>query len=190
MSNQQRDLFGNKTRPKTDRLEADLKRQDKYTFSHRLERLRFLNSIVPPNGMSMFGNIEPIFIFEEARLTYLNGAFIATILLCQAFIEHWLQSYLSGRVETGEIPETLNDVLRQCRQEGFIHKYLIDKIDTLRKVRNPFTHRKSEGYPFLLSRRMFDKKMPPEDILEQDAKDALSIMHTLFLGRGKSSSLT
>ena len=183
MSKTQRDLFGDKAQLQIDKLTSNLQRQDRHTFKSRLERLKFLDSIYP-RGVSMFGRMEPIFIFQEARLTFLNGAFIATILLCQAFIEHWLTSYLSGKIETDELPKTLQGMLQQCRKEGIIHDYLIEKIESLRVVRNPFTHPKSEDHQFVLSRRIFKMNLPPEEILEEDAKNALSLMHTLYLSKG------
>ena len=87
MSKMQRDLFGDRVQPKLDKLATDLQKQDRHTLKFRLARLKFLDSIYP-RGVSMFGQMEPIFIFEEARLSFLNRAFIATILLCQAAIEH------------------------------------------------------------------------------------------------------
>jgi len=183
MDKTQRDLFGDKARPKFDKLATDLQKRDRQTFKSRLERLRYLDSI-SPRGISMFGQMEPIFIFEEASLAFLNGAFIATIILCQAAIEHWLTSYLSGKTEAKELPKTLQNMLKQCQKDGIIHDYLIEKIDSLRLIRNPFTHPKSEEYAFVLSRRIFEIKLPPEEILEEDAKSALSLMHTLYLTKG------
>jgi len=175
----QKDLFGNKAKPKLDKETAELKQLDARTIKNRAERLKYLESIYP-RWVSMFGEMEPIFIFEEARLTFLNGAFISTILLCQAFIEHWLTQYLSSKSDPGEMPKTMEGMLERCRKDGLIHEYLVDRIDLLRRIRNPFTHKKRYEHPYLLSRRMFEKKLPPEDVLEQDAKDALALAHTLF----------
>jgi len=125
----------------------------------------------------------PIFIFEEAWLTFLNGAFIATIILCQAAIDHWLKSYLSGEIEADELPKTLQNMIKQCQKDGIIHDYLIEKVDLLRLIRNPFTHPKFEDHPFVLSRRVFEMKLLPEGILEEDAKSALVLMHTLYLAK-------
>ena len=87
MGEGQRDLFGKKVKPPRDKLKTSLLKNDRITFKSRLDRLRFLESLLAPNT-GIFGSMEGVSLFGEARLAYLNGAYIATILVCQAFIEH------------------------------------------------------------------------------------------------------
>lgn len=71
----QKDLFGNKTQSTYDKLVDNLQKHDNRTLKNRVERLKFLNTICPSN-ISMLGDMESIFILQEARLTFLNGAFM------------------------------------------------------------------------------------------------------------------
>jgi hypothetical protein len=193
MEEVQRDLFGKKVKPKYDKLAQALKNNDKQTFEARLKRLRYLDNMLPPDS-GMAGLMEPVQIFEEARLAFLNGAFIATILLCQAFIEHWLAGYISATSKKAEIPSTLEGMLKLCSKEGLMHTYIVEKINYIRLVRNPLTHPKSFDYPYSLSQRLFKmireegdmierrtKNTDIGDLLEQDAKSAIEIMHILFV---------
>jgi hypothetical protein len=75
----------------------------------------------------------------------------------------------------------MQNLLKQCRKDGKIHDYLLEKIDYLRTIRNPFTHPKSASHPLRLSRRMLEIVLPPEESIEEDAKNALCLRHTLFL---------
>jgi hypothetical protein len=175
----QKDLFGKTINPVRDKEKIALKKHDINTFDSRLVRLKYLDSLQTPT--SMFGNMEPIYMFDEARLTYLNGAFIATVLLCQAFVEHWLSGYISGKHKNSKTAITLDGMLKQCRKEGLLHEYLIEKIDTLRLVRNPYTHPKSYDYPYSLSKRLIKMYAEPAEIMEQDARNAIEVMHAILL---------
>ena len=176
----QKDLFGNKAATRRiDKAAAALRVHDKDTFANRLARYKLLESLAP-HGYSALGAFEPLFVFEEARLCFLNGAFIATVVLCQAFIEHWLTGYASRGGDDQELPRTLDGMLKYCRREGLLHDYLIDRIDQLRAKRNPFTHRKDMDHPLLLWRRAMALQATPAELLEQDAKDAVSLAHTIM----------
>ena len=193
MAEIQRDLFGNEIEPEFDNLRVELELIEGNTFESRLKRFKYLDSLRSPytceygcSDIGMVGNTEANLLYEEAGLAFINGTFIATILLCQAFIEHWLTEYISRKRNLAEIPKSLEGMLKLCRKEGLMHIYLVEKINNVRLVRNPFTHPKPYEYPHSISQRLLEMKTNPktkmhaEDLLEQDAKNAIDIMHTIL----------
>ncbi|MCG3118072.1 MAG: hypothetical protein ALAOOOJD_00206 [bacterium] len=127
----------------------------------------------------MVAGIETIAVFHEARLTFISGAFAATIMLSQAFIEHWLQALLGNNGFENAAKRGLKSIIKCCRDNHLLNDYLLGKIDHLRQTRNPFSHLKPTAHPFTLSQRLFLEKKQPNEILEKEAKDALGLMYTI-----------
>jgi hypothetical protein len=178
----QKDLFGHVIKRRTSRLESLLTRIDRESYQIRLERLKYIESI-KPKGLGMAGSIEAIFIFQEAGWAYLNGAFISTILLSQAFVERRLQDYMSSKGLEAEGKKGAQTIINYCRKHHLVNEFLLKKFDRLRQVRNPLVHLKAIDHPFTLGRRSFGEQKQPTDILERDAKEALSLMYTILTTR-------
>jgi hypothetical protein len=54
---------------------------------------------------------------------------------------------------------------------------LLNKVDQLRLIRNPFVHLKSFGHEHTIGQRSLKQRMPPEALLETAAKEALIAMY-------------
>ena len=183
-----KDLFGNKIikKKRMTKLEKFLSKYDKDSFDDRLARLKYLNQIMPKE-FGIAADPETVFVFSEAKMSYINGEFIATILLAQAFIERKLQMHYESFGLEKIAKRGLKAIVSHARKNNILHIYLLEKIDILRKKRNPFTHFKSFENEFNLSQRMFKelKKTTefckPYQMLENDAKEAISLMYTIFL---------
>lgn len=187
MTEIQRDLFGNAVKPESDHLAIELDLIDGQSFESRLKRFRYLDKLREPDTCqfecSDIGMVttEMSLLFKEAGLAFVNGAFIATILLCQSFIEHWLADYISqNRKLTKQSVDKLSKMLEVCREEGLLHNYLVGKIDDIRLKGNPFKHQKPYGHPHSVYQRSLERKIDAEDLLEQDAKNAIEIMYSIL----------
>jgi hypothetical protein len=77
---QNKNLFGVKLKQKKTSLERKLVKYDISTFQDRLERLKFLNGVFP-KGFSFFSDFETAFVFDETKMAFINGEFIATLTL-------------------------------------------------------------------------------------------------------------
>jgi hypothetical protein len=183
----EKDLFGNKVKKKRKtRLENSLKKYDSSSFEDRLQRLTFLNNIFP-KGYGIIGDQETVYVFSEAKMAFINGEFISSILLAQAFIERKLQIHYKSFGLEKVAKRGLKSIIDYARKNNLLNSYLIDKIDSLRKKRNPFLHIKPYDYEFNLSQRIFNDLKnsktfrQPIEILEADAKDAISLMYTIFI---------
>ena len=177
------DLFGNEVAQADHPLAQGLAGYDESTFAARLTRLEYLHSVFPEN-YSFLMSMSSYYVFEEARQAFINGEMVATVLLSQAFIEHWLQAQLESKGYIfGRSKQGLSYILKCLRSKGLLHGFLIDKIDDLRKLRNPFVHLRPFDDPQEISRRSVDAQKAPDEVLEKDAKDALSLMYRIAISR-------
>lgn len=170
-----KDLFGNDVLPTVDPAEEELNNYDSYSFNERLRRLKYINQVFP-FGRRVYGSDESYRIFDEAIQSFIFGQYIGTIILAQAFIERRIQEYFNLRLDEKRSKETLNNLLQEFKQTGFIDDVFIERIDKLRKKRNIFTHRKQPLHEHSLMARAFEEEMAPDELLERDAKEAVSLM--------------
>jgi hypothetical protein len=155
---------------------------DRETLPARLDRLRHLQTIFP-KGYSFLSALETAFVFDEAKMTYINGEFIATILLAQAHIEHRLQGYVASRGGCRLAKAGLARITEFLRTHDFLHVFLLDRIDRLRKIRNPFTHLQDSDYPYSLTRRSLERHNDWAETLREDAEFALTLMYEIAVTR-------
>jgi len=176
------DLFGNEIKKKTYKstTEKELISYDKILFPQRFERLKFVKKY-NPKGFSMFGDMEFVFTFNEIQKCYVNGHFIATIVLSQSFLEKLLGIHLSKKGLEKETKYGLEKMIKVATRENILHPKVLELLNCLRLKRNPFIHSKSWDYPHTLSKRSFENKLRPEEQLEKDATEAMSLLYTIFI---------
>jgi len=174
----QKDLFGKPVRRRKDRLEAALEKYDRETLLDRVERLRWVDKVFP-KGYDFMMPPETAYIFDEAKMAFLNGEFIATLLLASAFVEHWLGIPLQSKGFHKEAQKGLGAIIECARANNLVHGYLLDKADHLREIRNPFVHLKPFAHKHSIMQRAMNGLSHPVEIMENDAKEALSIMYTI-----------
>ncbi len=175
-----KDLFGNKIKKRKTQLEKSLAKYDRDSFEDRLKRLRFLNKIFP-KGYGFISDPETIYIFDEAKMAFINGEFIATLILSQAYIERNLQKYFSTLGLKKDAKRGLKYMIDYARKHKLINEYILNKIDILRNKRNPFSHLKPYEYKFNITQRMFSEMKEPLPILERDAEEAISLMYHISI---------
>jgi hypothetical protein len=182
----QTDLFGNKPIKKITKFETALKKYDKETISERIERLKYINTLLPDEYM-FGGDPETIFIFDEAKMAFINGQFISTILLSQAYIERRLQIHYNSIGLDTIAKKGLKAILEHAKKNKTVHHFLLPKIDELRKIRNPFVHLKDYEHDYNLSQRIFKNIKEGKfykdftEIIYDDSKEAIRLMYAIFL---------
>ena len=171
-----KDLFGNPLRPRRRRYEATLAASDKETLSERAARLRWLSSVSP--RVYMLGlQIETAIVLQETQVSFVNGSFVAVIVLAGAFMEHWFAGSLAKRGFEKEASRGLAAAIKCARVNKLVDPLILDGADRLRLIRNPFVHLKDHDHEYTIGQRMM--KPQPRDILsmlESDAKDAVVAM--------------
>lgn len=181
-TSREKDLFGYTKKTRRPRLEAAILRHDRETLDGRVQRLRHLQTIFP-KGYGFLSSLETAFLFDEAKMSYINGQFIATILLAQAHIEHGLQSYVAQRGESRLASAGLAKITKFLRRHNLVHTFLLDRIDRLRKIRNPFTHLPDWDSPHTLTRRAAQRQHDWSATLRDDAEFSLALMYEMAVTR-------
>jgi hypothetical protein len=108
-------------------------------------------------------------------------------LLAQAFIERKFQMHYNSIGLENISKRGLSAIVSHAKKNKTIHNFLLERVDLLRKKRNPFVHLKEYTHEFNLSQRIFkriEEKKPfkqPLEIIFEDAKEAISIMYAVFL---------
>jgi len=169
-----KDLFGdNIIEPENDYV-AYLKLYDKQTIDERVRRLKYLDKIKSDGYLMTSGDLEIGYTYQEVQFAFLNGHFLSTLVLAQAFIEKMLQSYfLDNKIKCRK---TFDAMLKFAKEYELFNDYIIRKLDFIRLIRNPITHIKSWEYEHSLNRRSYTEKKHPLKKLEEDARLAISIL--------------
>ncbi len=176
----EKDLFGNIKRKRKTKLETSLEKSDSYTYPARLERLLYIDKITPKH-ISFLYSVEMHYLHFEAIKSFINGQFVAVLLLSQSFIEHWLED----RIEESKIKRygnhSLAIVIKAMKEKNSTNINLLNKIDRLRKIRNPFVHYKPSNYEFNVMNLSIPNKIMPDDVLYKEAKEAISLLYQVCI---------
>ncbi len=176
----ERDLFGNVIRTKKPRLQTALEKYDRDTLRERLDRLQFLQAFYPKKYWFAM-TVESASIFGEARMAFINGEYISTILLAVCFAEHWLGGFLQTKGYARRSYSSLVIIINTLKRNELVSDYILSRLDRLRQIRNPFVHIKEIDHPNKLERRLIIEGLPPHELLEKDAKEALSLMYQIAI---------
>lgn len=133
--------------------------------------------MLPKGGMLMPS--DSAIVFTEARSTFVDGYFIAATVLAAAFAEHWMSGVLSSKGFEKEAARGLSSCIRCARRNGLWAEFILDRLEHLRQIRNPFIHLKEFAHPYNLSQRSWGAGRAPGDVVEEDAKFALETILTL-----------
>lgn len=145
----------------------------------RLIRFRYLTDLgrlLGRNGTMIFGGHAASLAYGEARSSFVNGNFIATIFLCQCLVEHVLASFLhAGRLK--ELPRKVHfsETLRHCKERGFLSNQEEREVIRLSSLRNPLMHFQHFNEPSNLTRRSVDSGELVDELLERDAYFAMGV---------------
>ncbi len=165
----------------SDWVEAWLRGSDEQSFDERCRRLRRTIAVYPDHDLFMPGSSQDV--FAEARTTFVNGDFASTLLVAQAFIEHRLQHWVAARGEHKLAKKGPSANLEYCRTEVVLNEIVIDGLDELRRVRNPFAHLRPFDDPDSLFQRVLNRMEEPDAVMEDDAFRAFTLMLTVATTR-------
>jgi hypothetical protein len=157
-----------------DRLLLALAESDALRRAGRAERIEWLSLHRRLPG-AMFGRSETMRILSEAPETFVDGHFVAALLLAMSFIEHTLAEELQllGHVKGSP---NFADAIAIARKNKVFPEDWLRRVDGLRMKRNPFVHLKEPEHEHNMGVRHRILKVHPLRMLEADAKDALELM--------------
>lgn len=160
------------------KLVAALEQSDEMRRSERAERIEWLSTHQISLGF-VVGPMDSMAVLGEARDCFIEGHYIASLLLSVAFIEHTMIDEL---VEHGVAKYGISfiDAIRLSREAELFSPEMLSGADRLREIRNPFAHRKNRDHKHSFGNRFMEEQVHPRSILERDAKAALALMYAFF----------
>lgn len=158
-----------------------LEAEDQARFHGRLGRLKFaVEQYGEPRHQLMTGGMIGYRAFEEARWCFVNGQFIACVVLTQMVLEHMLAGLfrIAGRDDIADAG--FRRLLEEAQTESFISSVEFDKFEGLRKLRNPYSHSRRPLADDSIEMRMLKANAPYEEIVENDASEALQMLFSIL----------
>jgi hypothetical protein len=170
-----KDLFGHEI-PEADEHRQYLREIDEQTLDARVRNLEYICSVAPEGGFVM--PEETWHTFTEARDAFLNGLYVGTLLLTQAFIEHRLQMFLH-QLGDPAAKRGLSAVVNRLKEVRPEYAFLLDKVNSMRRLRNPFAHLKPMGHADSITQQSVRNQMPSGRLLYLKAKESIALMNTV-----------
>lgn len=159
----------------TDQLIESLFRSDEASRGGRAARIRWLSQHIPSIS-GFIAPIEPAVLMEEARQCFVNGQFVAALMLAASFIEHKLADALRVKGLTSD-SHSFASAIQLARSNKVFPVELLDKTDHIRRIRNPFAHRKPDNHEHSLGNRFLSEHVHPQTVIEDDAALAVQAMY-------------
>lgn len=116
--------------------------------------------------------------WSEARGSFINGHFVATVLLCQGMMEHMLASDLEMGIDPMEMPPkaSAKTIRKRSREVGLISPDEERELELLERLRNPLTHHRKVNDPEHIDQQALLEKAHSSDILERNAVFAITLV--------------
>lgn len=145
----------------------------------RVKRFRQLNDLsrdLGRNGTMIFGPAA-ILAWGEARSSFVNGNFVATVLLCQSMVEQLLASFLHGGLMADDLPRRIGfkGTLKRCQDRNLLSDQDSKDLNKLMGLRNPLSHYRHVDDGSSLDRRSIDGREPIETLIQRDAEFAIGL---------------
>lgn len=152
-----------------------LKEQDALSLPYRLARLKFLvENFGEPRHMGL--PQMAYYYVEEAKLCYLNGAFVACVLIVQSALEDILRNFCFI-VPHGHksIEHNFQDLIDESFKRGAINQEEAKSMHEVRQLRNPYVHTKDIMHPKGFLRRCQESNFEKNewDLMKEDAEKAI-----------------
>ena len=160
-----------------DKLIQALEWYDSDTRLKRVERIKWVGQYEILGGI--VGKAEAMSLLGEVRDCYVQGHFIAALILATALIEHVIAEELVY-ANKGKYGITFTKSIKYALEEKLFPPELLAAAEKLRELRNPFAHLKPPNHTHSLGNRYMSQERHPEDVKEEDAKEAVVAMYAYF----------
>ena len=159
-----------------------LENEDRVTRNDRLQRLKWIGSLMPEvNYLGFPGGLLSKYHFEEMRYCFVYGQFLAAVMLGLAYIEHTLAAnfYAAGRNDMERA--NITELLRRALESRWINRDDFDHIDRARELRNALTHFRRPLHEEGIEYRAFILQNDfPYTVLEEDARHVIQAVFRIL----------
>lgn len=119
----------------------------KETVSEGRERRKNLLTSFMHNDYTFATEGYALYFYDEAQWCFINGEFIACILMCQLVCSEMLKAHYRW---TGKIDFVnkagFDQLIKQALSDGFINHEIADKLHSMKRFRNSLEHTKDYNY--------------------------------------------
>ena len=164
------------------KAEQWLDNEDNVKREARLERLRWLESLMPKVDWMLHGTGQMSkYAFDEARYCFIYGQYLGSIILGLAFIEWSLAGafYAAGRIDLERAGIT--SLSKEALNCGWLSQADYDAIEQVREYRNPITHFRPPGHDERVEARAFHESIETYEVIERDARKVMQTVCHLLL---------
>jgi len=154
---------------------------------HRFQTLIALDADFGGSGVCLPGGEAAYLAYTEARSSFVDGNFVATILLAQSLIENLLGGHLVIDDVSREVRQRpartskrlggrpkLNDLIAHAVEAEVLSERDVLNIKRLMDLRNPLIHFRDVGDPQNITRRAMSAGKHSNQIMYEDARFAIS----------------
>lgn len=143
----------------------------------RLHLLADLSRDLSIGGALLPGGTISYRAWVEARASFINGHFVATVLLCQGLMENLLASELASRVDPVPLRDkaTARETRKRSREVGLISEDEETELERLESLRNPLTHYRQANDPEHIDQQAMLATAHSDVILERNAVFAITL---------------
>lgn len=157
---------------------AALEESDKLRRDARADRLEWL-SLHNVTAPMVVGRAETLRLLEEAKCCFVDGHFVAALMIAMAFIEHTIVEDLQTLGHVKDSPR-MSVAIELAKEKKTFPPDWLERAKKLTLRRNPFAHLKKSGHTHSLGTRIMEEGRHPIAIMESDAKDAMDLMYNFF----------
>lgn len=156
-------------------LLADL-HDDLWGKVSRFRQMADLSKSLGPGGTFMPGGEVAYTAWVEARSSFVQGNFIATVLLCQSMAEHLLAAHVTLSLDAPALPRRVSfrETLQRCVATRVFDDAFSIELARMMDIRNPLSHYRDMDDPSNLTRRMLNTRESVLEHLRSDASYALT----------------
>lgn len=157
---------------------AWLEKDDEKGRAMRAMRLRDLVEILPISSESLmfFGGDKSLICFDEVRRCYLDGSYMAVVLLCLIFVEEELAAELYATGWNSAKKARFGDLLEKAHEKSVISDFEWQTYEELARYRNSHAHFRAPSSPTSLLARTVEEDSTSREVLWKDARRAIQAM--------------
>ncbi|NMF01588.1 hypothetical protein [Aneurinibacillus aneurinilyticus] len=162
-----------------DELMGVIREYDEQSLNERAERYAFLLSLENGKENTMFHGEIAHLAFFAAGNAYINAHFIGSVVLAQVVIEHTLNQIFFA-IGEDMTRESFPNLIRKAEEKEWITNEEHEAFSILKDIRNPYVHFRNPLNKHTLLKRTLDSGKEQYEILEEDAKHAITAMYKLI----------
>jgi hypothetical protein len=143
----------------------------------RFRLLRDLGSELGAQGTMIPGGQAAFLGWMEARSSFVQGNFIATVQLCQGLLEHALAAYFRLGLNGEDLPPRVSfrSTLDRCKARNILSDAETADLDKLMVLRNRLSHFRDLSDSSDIDRRAMQSGDHPDELLRRDARFAIGV---------------